>query len=152
MKYTRIDPTNNHNESLLEQLVKWHNMTPKLWIKDYKPTAEDLKETIKRIVETEKSDLYLGIAQDDQDEPVGFIWAYRKSDDDKNVMIMSLHVEPEYRNQGIASQLKQNLESWCKEIGVQSVETTVHFDNKNMLELNLKLGYNAGMVCMTKKL
>ena len=96
--------------------------------------------------------LYLGIAQDDQDEPVGFIWAYRKSDDDKNVMIMSLHVEPEYRNQGIASQLKQNLESWCKEIGVQSVETTVHFDNKNMLELNLKLGYNAGMVCMTKKL
>lgn len=150
MKYSKVNPS--ENDLILHQISKWHNMTPKLWIEDYKPTAEDLKETIKRIVETEKSGLYLGIAQDDQDELVGFIWAYRKSDDEKSVMIMSLHVEPEYRNQGIASQLKQNLESWCKEIGVQSVETTVHFDNKNMLELNLKLGYNAGMVCMKKKL
>jgi len=150
MKYSKINPS--VNELILNQIVKWHNMTPKLWIEDYKPTEEDLKETIKRIVETEKSDLYLGIAQDDLDELVGFIWAYRKCDDEKSVMIMSLHVEPEYRNQGIASHLKKDLESWCREIGVHSVETTVHFDNKNMLELNQKLGYNAGMVCMKKML
>lgn len=156
MNYRRIELdgryTDKKLESLLIQIAKWHNLTPKLWRPDYKASAADIEETIQRILNTKREDLFLAIAEDDNENVQGFIWAYKQEEPQNTVMILSLYVTENYREHGIATNLKTLLEEWCRIEGIKSIQTTVHYNNSNMLALNQKLGYIPGMVSMTKTL
>ncbi|MDH8679739.1 GNAT family N-acetyltransferase [Fusibacter bizertensis] len=151
MNYSKVSLEDSDIEQILLKLSKWHNLTPKIWTENYVASDEDIKETIERIKSTKNSDLFLGIARD-EDDITGFIWGQKQENPENSVMIQSLYVEKRYRNIGVASKLKKNFEVWCQSEGINSIVTTVHYKNKNMLELNRKLGYEPGMVYMRKKL
>lgn len=155
MNYRKIDFDNVNGkelELLLLQIAKWHNLIPKLWIPDYKVSELNIKETVQRIKNTKKEDLFLAIAEDKQGCIQGFIWACKQEKPQDSVMILSLYVTEDYRGQGVATNLKMLLEEWCRQEGIKAIETTVHYSNNPMIELNKKLGYTPGMVYMTKTL
>ena len=79
-------------DNLLAQIAKWHNLTPKLWRPDYKVLAEDIEETVQRIKNTKKEDLFLMIAENEDDQVQGVIWAYKQDVPQDSVMILSLYV------------------------------------------------------------
>ncbi|WIV11453.1 GNAT family N-acetyltransferase [Proteiniborus sp. MB09-C3] len=97
-------------------------------------------------------DLFLMIAEDEQDKIQGFIWACKQEKPQDSVMILSLYVARDYRRQGIATKLKELLEKWCRQEGIKTIHTTTHYNNHNMIVLNQKLGYVPGMVHMIKTL
>lgn len=51
-------------------------------------------------------------------------------------------VDPEYRNQGIASKLMENQHRYVKESGYQVVQTQTKNKWRNMLILNIKCGFD----------
>ena len=126
-------------------------MTPKLWLSDFKVSEKDILETINRIKDIPKEELFIEYALDSNDVVIGFIWAYRMVDNNK-VMIMSIYVNEEHRNKGVAKTLKEKLEVWCADKGVDEIHTTVHYENTKMIKLNQKLGYEPGMISMVKRL
>lgn len=140
------------NQDMLMQIVKWHNMTPKLWIPEFKITEHEVDKTLKRIETTADDDLYICVVKTDNNELIGFIWAFKQEKPENSVMILSLYVDEPYRKKGIAVELKSKLEQWCQKEGINQIQTTVHYTNKNMIGLNEKLGYTPGMLYMTKKL
>lgn len=156
MNYRKIEFDNDNidkkSELLLIQIAKWHNLTPKLWIPDYKISTTEIEETILKIQDTRNEDLLLVIAEDEQGHTQGFIWACKQEKPQDSVMILSLYVTEDYRGQGVATNLKVLLEEWCRLEGIKTIETTVHYKNNSMMALNQKLGYIPGMVYMTKKL
>ena len=156
MNYRKIElndsNTDKELESLLTQIAKWHNLTPKLWVPDYRVTNADIEKTMQRIQNTRNEDLFLAVAEDDQGQAQGFIWAYKQEEPQDSIMILSLHTTEEYRRYGVATNLKVLLEEWCRHEGIKTMQTTVHYNNHNMMALNKKLGYTPGMVYMTKTL
>lgn len=155
MNYRKIEldsSTDEKLESLIVQIAKWHNLTPKLWIFDYRVSAEEIEETIQKIKNTKDDDLYLAIAEDDEGQAQGFIWAHKQEKPKDSVMILSLYIKEDYRGQGVATNLKLMLEEWCRSEGIKKIKTTVHYRNSSMIALNQKLGYAPGMVFMTKTL
>ena len=157
MNYSRITDINtleneDHTKHYLEQIATWHNQTPELWVPNYQASREAIEKDIKRIQQTDPEDLFLGIVVDADQSLQGFIWAYKQEKNTDSVMILSLYTSKAHRKEGLATQLKQLLEAWCKEEGIKTIETTVHYTNTKMLELNQKLGYTAGMVSMRKTL
>lgn len=156
MHYRKIEVNGINGDDKLELLLikiaKWHNLTPKLWINNYKASNTDIDETVRRIKNTRNEDLFLAVAEDDQNNIHGFIWAYKQEKAQNSVMILSLYTAEGCRGQGIAINLKNLLEEWCRFEGIKTVETTVHYSNSNMIALNKKLGYVPGMVYMKKTL
>lgn len=156
MKYRKIEIDEiNINKKLelnLIQIAKWHNLAPKLWIPNHKVSGADIDETVEKIKNTKAEDLFIGIAEDDQDNIQGFIWALKQEESQDSVMILSLYVSKSYRHHGVGTNLKLLLEEWCRLEGVKTIQTTVNYKNNSMLMLNQKLGYTPGMVYMTKTL
>lgn len=156
MNYRRIEINNSNVDRelnlLLKQIAKWHNLTPKIWRPDYKVSIADIEETVQKILNTKNEDLFLTIAEDEEGNMQGFIWAYKQDEPQDTVMILSLYVEESHRGYGIATKLKVLLEEWCKHRGIKTIQTTVHYKNIDMLSLNKKLGYVPGMINMTKTL
>ena len=140
----------SRSNPVLRQIAKWHNLTPKIWMPDYRMTEQDIEDAVSRMVNTDPSDLFLMTASHES-QPIGFIWAYKQAPEKKSVMILSLFVLEAHRNSGVARQLKEALETWCAEENVEEIQTTVHFTNEKMLRLNESMGYKPGMVNMTKK-
>ncbi|MCH4887175.1 GNAT family N-acetyltransferase [Acidaminobacter sp. JC074] len=141
MDYIRID-TDHINDEVLYNIAKWHNETPRIWIPDYIPTEEEIAETIARMKDKEA---YICIAKDQV--ILGFIWAEKQ---DQDVMILSLYVDESIRQKSVGTELKLQLEHWCRENEIRKIKTTVHSKNKKMLLLNEKLGYESKMVHMEK--
>ncbi|MGF7059496.1 N-acetyltransferase family protein [Brassicibacter mesophilus] len=154
MNCRKIELNNNGTdkklELLLAKIAKWHNLTPKLWKPNYIISNTDIEKTVQRIQNTKNEDLFLTIAEDDQGQAQGFIWACRQEKSRDSVMILSLYTTEEYRRSGVATSLKMLLEEWCRHNGIKTIQTTVHYNNHNMMELNQKLGYTPGMVYMSK--
>lgn len=150
MNYRKIEFNDTSTESLLYQIAKWHNLTPKLWRPDYRVSNEDIEKTVQRIRNTKNNDLFIAIAEDDHGKIQGFIWAHKQEELQDSVMILSLYVTEDYRRCGVATKLKGLLEEWCQLEGIKIIQTTVHYNNHSMIALNQKLGYIPGMVKMTK--
>lgn len=66
--------------------------------------------------------------------------------------VHTLWVAPEYRNQGLATQIKKRGEKWAKENNLDHIYTWVHVDNLKMQNLNQELGYEIVNYKMKKKL
>jgi len=156
MNYRKIELKDSSNDKeldlILTQIAKWHNLTPKLWNPDYRVSDADIEKTVQRIKNTKNEDLFLAIAEDNKGQAQGFIWAYKQEKPKDSIMILSLYTTEEYRRCGVATNLKELLEKWCQIEGIKKIQTTVHYNNPNMMELNQKLGYIPGMVYMTKTL
>ncbi len=146
-----VDLSGNPND-LLRQIAIWHHQTPRLWMPDYEASETSLQKSMKKIINTEPEILYLAIAEDELKKPLSYIWAYKQANVEDGVMILSLYTAPETRKQGVATVLKKMLEDWCRSEGINTIQTTVHYNNKKMLALNEKMGYSPGMVNMSKSL
>lgn len=66
--------------------------------------------------------------------------------------IDTLWVHPDFRNKGIARQLKLRAESWGKSLGLDHLYTWVQAGNHKMLTLNQTMGYETVNFKMVKKL
>ena len=118
MNYRKIELDSSNidkkSELLLMQIAKWHNLTPKLWIPDYKVSTAEIKETVLKIQNTRNEDLLLAVAEDELGHIQGFIWACKQEKSQDSVMILSLYVTEDHRSQGVATELKKLLEKWCR--------------------------------------
>ncbi|MDK4212614.1 GNAT family N-acetyltransferase [Staphylococcus warneri] len=81
----------------------------------------------------------------------GFVWGHYELQT-KTVIIELLYVYPHFRRQGLAKQLKMAIEQWAKDIGAESIQSTIHIKNKAMLNLNHQLGYDDSHIRMRKDL
>jgi GNAT superfamily N-acetyltransferase len=139
--------TNASTEDVMYEIATLHNLVPKKWMTIEEPTEAEIQSTLSRMM-TNKC--YVRVVKEEHSETlIGFIWAEIYED---HVMIISLYVKKAYRHQGIATQLKKDLEAWCLENEIYRIKTTVHYTNKEMLKLNTTLGYEAQMVHMVKNL
>ncbi|SUK17041.1 GNAT family acetyltransferase [Staphylococcus agnetis] len=82
---------------------------------------------------------------------VSYIWAHFDQSS-KTVTIESLYIHPDYRQQGIAMELKQYVENWARSLKAHHVIGTVLATNTAMQSLNEKLGYRVQKVIMHKPL
>ncbi len=137
---------------LIRKIALLHNETPRQWNREHGFSDEDIEKTMEWIINTEREDLYLQLAEDEDKNLSGFIWAARMPGYENLAIIISLYVAESYRRQGLARRLKEDLEAWCREKKIKSILASVHYSNQAMLELNKKLGYKAGMVSMRKDL
>ncbi len=107
MNYRKIELDSSNIDKKLElllmQIARWHNLTPKLWIPDYKVTTAEIEETVLKIQNTRNEDLFLAIAEDEQGNIQGFIWACKQEKQKDSVMILSIYVTEDYRGQGVAT-------------------------------------------------
>lgn len=147
----RVDgDIDNKIDIILRKIGRWHNLTPKNWREDFLLSNKDIDDTVKEIKSTRPEDLFIFVAESENDLK-GFIWA-KKDKDSRTANIISLYVEEASRGRGIGSELKESLENWCRNNGVELIKTTVHYKNEKMLSLNKKMGYVPGMISMTKEL
>jgi GNAT superfamily N-acetyltransferase len=137
---------------ILKQIAYWHNLTPKLWRKNHQVSDEAILSSINKIISTPYDKLYLCTAYNDEDLLIGYLWAHSQHTSDEAIMILSLYVTENMRSNGVATELKAHFENWCTDVGIKEIQTTVHYKNKTMIRLNQKLGYEAGMVTMSKDL
>ena len=85
------------------------------------------------------------------DTLIGVIWG-RYLKHEQKVIIEFLYVALRYRQQGIASKLKDEIERWAIEQGAEEIQGTVDAHNIMMQQLNQQKGYQVSKVIMTKKL
>ncbi|HXH30839.1 MAG TPA: GNAT family N-acetyltransferase [Bacteriovoracaceae bacterium] len=64
--------------------------------------------------------------------------------------IVTLWVDPAYRERGFAQILKTRAEAWATAKGFVAIQTTVHKSNTKMMSFNQKLGYLETYVSMKK--
>nr|WP_263314075.1 GNAT family N-acetyltransferase [Mammaliicoccus sp. Marseille-Q6498] len=105
-------------------------------------------EAIKRSLQYEKSAL---VGAFNNEECVGFIWA-KYDDSSKTAKIYNLFVSENYRNKGIATNLKQEIESWAVKMGAHTIVSTVDVRNVNMIHINESMDYEVEKIIMRKKL
>ena len=55
--------------------------------------------------------------------------------------LMTIAVHPDFRRQGIAHHLIEDLENWAAELGADSMMLEVDINNENAIALYTKLGY-----------
>jgi GNAT superfamily N-acetyltransferase len=66
--------------------------------------------------------------------------------------VIHLWVHDDFWGRGIANVLKQHAELWAKQKGATRIQTSVHTKNKRMFDLNLRAGFEAGNIVMSKNL
>lgn len=123
-------------------IAEIHESLPGAWIDNYTIDYKEIEETVKRLVEKHKTPNILCYIAENNGDVIAFIWA-EINEKDKDVLdIFSLWTDQKYRGQGIATKLKIELERWAKaETNTKKISTTVSANNKNMVLLNQKLGY-----------
>ncbi|MDE9752388.1 GNAT family N-acetyltransferase [Staphylococcus delphini] len=94
---------------------------------------------------------WLGIVTDREKHMKGYAWAHYEPAN-AQVTIESLYVAPEHRQQGCATELKQQIEKWSKSKGARQIIGTVQQSNQAMLQLNEALGYRVEKYIMSKSL
>ena len=66
--------------------------------------------------------------------------------------IITLWVSPEFRQQGVAGELKRRGEGWARAQKLTFIQTNVHVNNARMQELNQANGYSTAYLHMRKRL
>ncbi|MGZ3788098.1 MAG: GNAT family N-acetyltransferase [Bacteriovorax sp.] len=143
---------NSPDEILLA--AKIHESAPLNWDFEWKVTDAGISQWVKRINEFKDSNkMFLLFAKLSNGEVVGFHWLRLYEKDNENLVnIDSLWVSDKLRKNGIGSELKRRGESWAKSMGATTITTNVFYSNKNMIDFNLKLGFKAEAVKMSKKI
>ncbi len=87
-------------------------------------------------------------------ELIGFIWAYKYSfrDDKNRIYVSALHVDSEYRGQGIGEKLLQKVEDEAKRLGCSAVFLHTEAFNDGALRFYDRMGYHRERVQLAKKI
>lgn len=125
-----------------EFIAKIHESLPAAWIDNYAIDNIEIEKTARRLKDRHTTnDIFCSVVEDN-DEIIAFIWAEINEEDNKILDIISLWTSQNYRRKGIATRLKLKLESWAKaQTDAKKISTTVSSNNKNMVQMNQKLGY-----------
>ena len=119
----------------------WLQLRVKLW----PPTADDdFPKEIMRILQADDHHAFLFL---DGSTCVGFIeMSIRKFADgcvtDNVAYVEGIYVEPQYRQQQIASQLLKAGEQWAKEKGCTEMASDAEIENNPCIAFHLKAGFN----------
>lgn len=147
-------PLNLNDETELRSAAYIHEATPQNWDSTYKVTDARVLfwvEYLKNISKTENSCII--VAKDESGVVVGLHWLKMIEKFGKPcAYIESLWVHDDQRNAGVGTELKRLGEEWAKAQGATVITTSVHYANKNMIEYNLKKGFEALQVEMIKSL
>lgn len=128
-----------------------HESMPKAWVDNYIIDYEGIEKSVSRLIERHKTSDILCCVAKDNSQIIAFIWAEINDEDNEVLDIISLWTNKNYRGQGIATKLKIELERWAKaETNAKKISTTVNANNKSMVLLNQKLGYEINYYRMTK--
>lgn len=141
-----------HDSELISKIALEHSKAPLNWNKNYSYTTEEVNQDIERIKNFLKSKKAIILADLLNNELKGFIWGEIADNNLNQLEIISLWVDKENRQQGIASNLKIELEKYCKQNQIRTITTSVFANNHKMLNLNKKLGYEIVYHKMKKKL
>ena len=141
MKNYAINPVDTNDIDEVEFICRKHLETPVLWNKNYVLSEEEMIETKTNFIEAGEKNILSGLTVKIDNKIIGFIWFEILLKNPEIAEIISLWIDPEFRKQGIATALKQELEIVAKDKGFKKIRTNVYSSNKSMLDLNLKLGY-----------
>jgi GNAT superfamily N-acetyltransferase len=84
-------------------------------------------------------------------EPVGYHWIdLERANDTIVAHVKGLGVLDGFRRRGIAAALKLRGEKWCIERNCRVIKTNVHYNNKAMLDWNVRQGFEPGFVELYK--
>ncbi len=131
-----------------------HESAPLNWDPTYRVTEEQIQNWCKFLrASADNKDLLMLLAKTPEGEIIGMHWvALSEKHEEKVAHIHSLWVSEEHREQGIGKELKRLGERWAKQNGATMMITGVFHNNQNMIEFNMKIGFKAQQVEMTKKL
>ncbi len=151
IKYSRLDFSKNNK---IRHIATVHENVPSEWGDRHRVSEAEIRHRIEFLKnKIQSADFYLGIAETDSEELIGFHWIEIEAKNKARFgHIGSLWVSKEYRKLGIARMLKANAEVWAKRNHAEYLLTEVFFDNKKMIEYNKKLGFMAKQVIMKKDL
>lgn len=151
IKYSLL---NIHDEAELRSAAYIHESAPLNWDPQYKVTDERVLfwvEYLKELVRENKA--WIIVAKNQKNEVIGLHWL--KLEEKYKTLranIDSLWVHDDYRKHGIGSELKRRGEEWAKAQGAKMISTQVFYNNQNMINFNLKLGFIPQQVEMIKPL
>lgn len=149
LKYENLDPDCDQD---VADVAKIHCETPREWMADHAYSAESVNRAIRNLRDPEQRN-YVVLARNPQGEIVGLHWVQLEVKSEARLgNVCSLWVLPKYRQQGIATRLKELAESWLRSNGATEVRTMVYIGNERMIGLNKKLGYEVVRVGMSKSL
>ncbi len=125
------------DDERLADIAKIHERIPKHY-KDWNVTSMDIELRLEsmKLLMTHSGDEIAAIVE--EQEVIAFIW-YVISD---VTTIKSLWVAPSYRRRGLAIKLKNYVKQQSSAAGVMTITSHVHPNNKKMIQLNHKLGYD----------
>lgn len=147
-----IIPININEPKEIEFVCRHHLETPAIWISDYSFSEKELQDTQEEFIRSAKQDHLFVLTAREGSDIIGFIWGEVTLGKPDLIYIISLWTAPKFRNQGIATALKQELEIVAKDKGFKKIRTNVYSSNKSMLDLNLKLGYKIVRYDLEKEL
>lgn len=138
----------------IDYIARHYEETISLW-ENYQVTDVSIakrKEQIRKWISDD--DVHLTVAINHDGQPVGFNSLYIMTDYSgiKFGKIVILYVSPEYRNQGVARQLKIETETWLISKGISAVITEIDAKNERMLEINEKAGFSIKSYTFVKTL
>ena len=134
-------------------MAEVHESLPAAWIDDYVVEPGAVEQSSARLAEKHKTGEIACLVAEKNGEIIGFVWAEVHEQEKEVLNIFSLWTNPQYRGQGIATKLKLMLENWAKaETSAKKIVTTVSARNRNMVQLNQRLGYEIVSHKMIKQL
>ena len=142
------------NEKELNEIAEIHANIPHNRNKNFKATLEMIEEVKKEIIECRNKSLdSIFLIAKYEIDIVGFHWLDKRIINGLEIAhIRSLEVQPEYRNKGIGKKLKDLGEEWAKKVNLKIITTKVSYDNKYMIEYNIKRDFRPLKVEMIKEM
>lgn len=151
LTYRRVDL---QSEVELRQIAEIDMAIPPLYDTSFPYNQKMIFERIQHYKSSTKDDDFFELVFDSQNNLIGFhIVNIQVGFNELRVgRIDTLWVRPENRNQGIAKKLKSRAEIWAKSNKLEYFFTWVQASNKNMFEMNQKLGFEIVNYKMQKKI
>ncbi|WP_339899552.1 GNAT family N-acetyltransferase [uncultured Gilvimarinus sp.] len=152
MKEFSFDILDLKNDEDVLEAATLHCGVPGEWNSDHSYSEESVVRAVEDLQNSVHA-CYVVLARNEKNKLVGMHWVKLESRcDEKFGNVASLWVHPNYRRQGVATQLKELAETWLRDHGATEIRTQVYMENRKMRALNEKLGYKVKLVGMAKSI
>lgn len=140
------------DQAFIRQIASYHvqmlQHDPLMATQSHAMACALYEEMIQRRIDL-NGDYIEAIVEDDKVN--AYIWGHHDASS-QTVTIESLYVSPNVRHKGVATILKQHIETWAIHQQARQIVGTVLENNDAMRALNEKLGYSVQKVVMQKML
>lgn len=152
MKELKYDNLDLRSDQDIAEVARIHCEAPGEWAVDHSYSADSVLRTIKNLRSSGQSH-YVVLARNLKNEIVGLHWVQLEDQSEVRLgNVLSLWVHSKYRQQGVATRLKELAECWLRSSGASEIRTKVYVENTKMIALNKKLGYRVVLFGMSKDL